>query len=247
MKKFSHSLFDNVIHLPFTLSTMDYAQQIMRSGEKQGNFLIIADQQRSGKGRQDAIWYSPSGGLWFTAAIFGLVSKANLTIFTGISLHKTIIRIFPQLKDELKLKWPNDLYLHNKKIAGIITQHYPHYKYHCIGIGVNTNIGQFPYHLKNTASSLQMILCQPVDNAELLTLFCDEFATQLPAFIEDSIDIEYFNQNSLLNGKQITLDTSYEHYNGIARGINQEGALLIELSSGMVQPFYSGAVTKVNF
>jgi len=247
MKNFTHPLFDNVIHLPFTLSTMDYAQQMMRSEDGRGNFLIIADQQRSGKGRQDAAWFSPLGGLWFTAAIFGLVSKANLTIFTGISLHKIIIGLYPALKDGLKLKWPNDLYYNDKKIAGIITQHYPHYKYHCIGIGINTNVSHFPDHLHDNAGSLMNILGKQVENGKLLAKFCDEFGEQFPEFIENSLDIDYFNQNSLLNGKQITLDTSYEHYTGIARGINQEGALLIELSSKMVQPFYSGTVTKVNF
>ena len=56
------------------------------------------------------------------------------------------------------------------------------------------------------------------------------------------LDVKYFNQHSLLKGLNIELDTDYDKFKGKAKGINKNGALLLEIKSGMIQPFYAGSV-----
>ncbi len=76
----------------------------------------------------------------------------------------------------------------------------------------------------------------------ILTIFFDNFASELPRFVEGELDIKYFNKNSLLKGLQIELDTDFDVFRGKAKGLDKNGALLIELKPGMIQPFYAGSV-----
>jgi len=242
MKDFQHPLFDEVIYFKKIGSTSSKAESLIKSNSAQGNFLCLADEQTSGRGRGKNSWVSPKGGLWLTQALYGFSFKSNITIFTGICLHKTFIELFPSISQNLKIKWPNDIYLNDKKICGILSSHLSNRKYHLIGIGINTNIEQFDDELKTSATSLQIELKKPIDNNKLLSTFFNNFASALPGFVEEELDVKYFNKHSLLKGLQIKLDTDYKTFKGEAKGLDKNGALLIELKPGMIQPFYAGSV-----
>ena len=244
MKKFRHSLFDEIFYFNKLSSTNRYAEKLIKTGEDQGNFLVIAEEQSSGIGRKKNSWFSPNGGIWNTAAIYGLSVESNLTIFTGICIHQALIELFPDLANVLKIKWPNDIYLSDKKLCGILSKHLTARKYHLIGIGLNSNVVAFPDELSEIAISLQKELRTDVENTEVMRKIFDNFSENLPGFIEGKLDIKYFNRYSLLKGKKVELDTDFDKFSGIAKGINRNGALLIELKPGMIQPFYVGTVTK---
>jgi len=177
-----------------------------------------------------------------TAALYGFSFQSNITIFTGICIHKTLSELFPSISDKLKIKWPNDIYLNDKKLCGILSSNLSGRKYHLIGIGLNSNVEELDeIHVPN-ATSLQIELNKLVDNEKLLTRIFDNFASTLPDFVEGKLDVKYFNQHSLLKGLQIELNTDYDIFRGKEKGINKNGALLIELKSGMIQPFYAGSV-----
>jgi len=244
MNNFSHPFFDDVIYYNKLDSTSKRAEKLIKANEVQGNFLVIAGKQSSGIGRMKNSWFSPKGGIWITAAIYGLSVESNLTIFTGICIHQALIELFPEIKSKLKIKWPNDIYLSDKKLCGILSKHLLARKYHLIGIGVNSNITVFPDELTNTATSLQKELRTDVDNTEMMRTIFDKFSEYLPEFIEGKLDIKYFNRYSLLKGKKVELDTDFDKFSGIAKGINKSGALLIELKPGMIQPFYAGTAVS---
>jgi len=182
------------------------------------------------------------GGLWLTAALYGFDFKSKVTIFTGICIHKTLCELFPSISDKFKIKWPNDIYLNDKKLCGILSNNLSGRKYHLIGIGINTNVTELDETLAPNATSLQIELGKDVDNEKILTSIFDNFASALPNFVEGELDVKYFNQHSLLKGFQIELNTDYDIFRGKANGIDKNGALLIELKSGMIQPFYAGSV-----
>ena len=133
-------------------------------------------------------------------------------------------------------------FLKNNKICGILSSHLESRKYHIIGIGLNTNVLEFDEELAPRSTSLQIELGQLIDNQKLLSKFFDNIASALPEFVEGNLDVKYFNLNSLLKGLQIELDTDYDVFRGKAKGIDKNGALLIELKPGMIQPFYAGSV-----
>ena len=242
MKDFKHPLFDEILFFKNLRSTSLKAERLINSNTAQGNFLCLAGEQSSGKGRGKNSWISPTGGLWLTAALYGFNFQSNITIFTGICIHKTISELFPSISDKLKIKWPNDIYLNNKKVCGILSSNLSNKKYHIIGIGINTNLAELDEILASNATSLQIELDRTVDNEEILTRIFDNFASALPGFVEGELDVKYFNQHSLLKGLHIELDTDYDIFRGKAKGIDKSGALLIELKSGMIQPFYAGSI-----
>ncbi len=241
MKDFKHSLFDEVIYFNKLTSTSLKAEKLINDNIAQGNFLCLAGEQSSGKGRGKNSWLSPAGGLWLTAALYGFDFKSNVTIFTGICIHKTLSELFPSISDKFKIKWPNDIYLNDKKLCGILSNNLSGKKYHLIGIGINTNVTNLDKTQAPNATSLQIELGKDVDNEKILTRIFDNFVSVLPDFVEGELDIQYFNQHSLLKGLQIELDTDYDIFKGKVIGIDKNGALLIELKPGMIQPFYAGS------
>ncbi len=244
MKNFKHSLFDEIVYFSKLSSTNKYAEKLIKTGEAQGNFLVIANEQSSGIGRKENSWFSPAGGIWITAAIYGLSVESNFTIFTGICIHQALTKLFPEMKNKLKIKWPNDIYLHDKKLCGILSNHLAAVNYHLLGIGMNTTINKFPNDLVDTATSLQIELKTDINNTEIMKKIFDIFSKNLPDFIEGNIDVKYFKRNSLLLNKRVKLDTDFDKFDGIAKGINKNGALLVELKPGMIQPFYAGTIVS---
>lgn len=242
MKNFSHLLFDEVYTYDKIVSTSKQAEKLIRNQNVQGNFLVIAAKQSGGIGRNRNHWFSPEGGIWLTTALYGLQTPPSIPLFTGICIHKTLCSTFPNLASKLTLKWPNDIYLENRKLSGILSQKMEAFNYHLLGIGLNSNICELPEDLKENAISLRSVLKREIDNRDLIIKLFDLIASDLPEFVENNFDSSYFNQHSFLNGKQIVLDTDFDRYAGKCKGVNKDGALLIELKSGMIQPFYAGTV-----
>lgn len=244
MREFKHPLFDEIYFFENLVSSFLQAERMIKNKTAQGNFLVIAGKQSGGKGRNNNHWISPEGGIWITAALYGLSVASSLTVFTGICLHKAINSLFVDLQETLKIKWPNDIYLNERKLAGILSAFLENEKYHLLGIGLNSNNVEFPGELQNKAVALKEFMKHDVDNRLILEAFFKIFAAELPGFIENGIDLNYFNVHSLLKDKQITLDTDFDRFKGICKGLNKSGAILIELKPGMIQPFYSGSVVQ---
>ncbi len=247
MKDFTHPLFDEILYYKTLNSTNKKAEQLIRSENASGNFLVICDQQTGGIGRNDSYWFSPDGGLWFTAALYALPFKSGLTLFSGICVLKALQEYISEELDltdlsDLKIKWPNDIYWQDKKLCGLLTSYQDRYKYHIIGIGINTN-NSIPEQISSLAASLKNVYGQEIDNSRLLKKIFDRFSQDFPVFIEENLDTEFYQKNSFLNNRRIILDTDYEKFTGTVKGINKKGALLLKMDSGMIQPFYSGSVT----
>jgi BirA family biotin operon repressor/biotin-[acetyl-CoA-carboxylase] ligase len=246
MKDFQHPLFDEIYCFDKIESTNLKAKKLIRTGEARGNFLVISRIQSGGIGRNRNLWFSPDGGIWMSVGLYGLTVSSNLTIFTGICIHKALTELFPEIKSNLKIKWPNDIYLNNKKLCGILSSNLQAEKYHLLGIGLNSNVCEIPLELKDIAISLRKELDYNIDNKVLVSKIFNNFASDLPDFIEGKLDVKYYNEHSLLKGRNIELDTDFDKFSGIAKGINKSGALLIELKPGMIQPFYAGTVISWN-
>lgn len=244
MKDFQHPLFDEVYFYEKLISTSNQAAKMIKDQTAQGNFLIISNEQTGGKGRGNNSWTSPPGGIWMNAALYGLTVTSNITIFTGICIHKALSELFPKLKDDLKIKWPNDILFKGKKLCGILSSQLSSSRYHLIGIGINTNIDELPAEISDIATSISNNLCEPVDNIKIVQKIFDILAADLPQLIETGFDLQYFKAHSFLKGKIIVLNTDYDRFSGTCKGINKNGAILLELKSGMIQPFFAGSVVK---
>ena len=141
--------------------------------------VIVAKKQTNGYGKDknNGSWFSPRGGLYFTIILPELdVSQLEiLTIIAGSAISKAINQTFP-LQSFIKL--PNDVYINNKKIAGVLIENVVsanRVKHSVVGMGVNTNIKIFPEDLKNRATSLEIESNKAVDNKKILESILSNF------------------------------------------------------------------------
>ncbi len=144
--------------------------------------VVVASEQNQGYGRKGNFWYSPIGGLYFSIILpRGDINDLQaLTIFAATTVSETLKEQF-RIKPSIKL--PNDVYLNDKKICGILTENVVGERvlFSVMGIGLNTNIEQFPHELENGVTSLKIELGRTIDNEALLehivTRLQDDFRT----------------------------------------------------------------------
>lgn len=244
MEDLVHPLIDEVFSYRRINSTSTQAIKLIREHAVAGHFLVIADSQTNGHGRSGSSWYSPNGGIWMTLAFFGLPESSLITLLIGNCIHQAILDSFPELSDDLKLKWPNDILYGDKKVAGILTEHFPIFQYTIIGIGIDTNIQDIPPDLETTISSLSSITHREINDHSLILGILDRIEEKLPLFYElDYKDLlSYHNMFSYLNGKQVDIHTDFGTYHGSALEVNSEGAIVLDIGRGLKQPFFSGSV-----
>jgi len=227
-------------------STQDIAHTLASSGAPEGT-LVIAEAQTQGKGRLGRTWASPKGGLWFslvlTPTLMSLNQAPGLTILFALSIAK-VIRMETNLP--VLIKWPNDLYINNKKIAGILTESSTvevAVKYIILGVGMNVNIDSAILPLG--ATSLKDELGKEISVIELLTKILESMEEDYLKFISVynlSPFLKEINEFSLVIGKQIKVQLPKKSIQGYATSIDEHGRLLIELEDGQRQTITSGEV-----
>lgn len=117
-------------------STMSEAKRLIDGINVSKNIVLLADRQTNGHGKTGTHWLSPNGNIYLTI-IYPLTTYQNLSSFSlvaGLALLELVIQ--HQIKDfEIKIKWPNDIYINNKKAAGILPETYKQNL--ILGIGIN--------------------------------------------------------------------------------------------------------------
>src|SRR5271154_54608 len=157
-----------------TTSTNDVIEKLARDGVKEG-VVVFAESQTRGRGRLGRKWISPGRkGLWFSVLLrpdLRPQEATQLTIASATALHRAI-QAETGLKPEIK--WPNDILIGGKKIAGILTElsaEVDKVRYVILGIGIDVNqdANEFPADLKKTATSLKIESSETISRAELAT------------------------------------------------------------------------------
>jgi BirA family biotin operon repressor/biotin-[acetyl-CoA-carboxylase] ligase len=147
--------------------------------------VIVSEVQENGYGRKGEAWYSPLGGLYFSIILprGNIEDLQTITILSAFIVAKVIKESF---NIEPLIKLPNDVLLNGKKICGILTENVigSDVKLSVIGIGINTNIENFPNELKDIATSLKMELGHEVDNDVLLEKIITELKNQFKIISE---------------------------------------------------------------
>lgn len=215
------------IYLPTVDSTNNYIQ----SSNIPVASWVSAEEQTNGRGRKGKTWHSLGESKIFFSAKILLHRKENpLTVFpllTAFSIYKTILNFFPEHKDNLKIKWPNDIYLENNKIAGILIESNSNTDSESIialGIGVNLS-GQkasdkdFSYSfLTNTKfeneKKIKFIesLINEINNLE--PIFKDKVKFLETLNLIDQIsylknkEIQFLYENEIRTGKYIGIDSN---------------------------------------
>src|SRR5277367_670429 len=157
-----------------TTSTNDVVEKLARAGVKEGA-VVFAESQTKGRGRLGRKWISPGRkGLWFSVLLRPALrpqETTQLTVASATTLRRAI-ESETGLKPEIK--WPNDILIGGKKVAGILTElsaELDKVRYIILGIGIDVNLdaGEFPTELKKIATSLKIETGETISRAELAT------------------------------------------------------------------------------
>ena len=233
-----------------TTSTNDVVEKLGRDGVKEG-VAVFAESQSRGRGRLGRKWISPAGkGLWFSILLRpGLRPQeaTQLTVAAATALRRAI---HSATGLQAEIKWPNDLLLHGKKVAGILTEmnaELDRIKYVVLGLGVDVNLaaGEFPAELRKIATSLRVELGEPVNRAELATTILRELDhdyARIAAGQFAAVADEWEARCTTL-GRQVTISIGDHRTRGRAESLDDDGALLVRTEHGHLERIIGGDVT----
>ncbi len=231
-------------------STQDRARELIEAGAPLP-CLIGADLQTGGRGRGKHRWWTGQGALATSLVIdpteFAAQSDAplppQLALAAGVAVCHAVRGL---LTDEtVGLHWPNDVYVGQRKLAGILTEALSPRRV-IIGIGLNSNntLDEAPAELRATAVTLRDLIGSPVDAAALLVSLLHELRAALRLLYEQPSELgREFAALALQRGQMLLLRQGDLHHAGRCLGIAADGGLQLETESGL-RTFYSGTLSS---
>ena len=233
-----------------TTSTNDVIEKLARDGVREG-VVVFAESQTKGRGRLGRKWMSPARkGLWFSVLLRPALrpqATTQVTVAAATALRRAV-EIQTGLKPEIK--WPNDILLNGRKVAGILTElnaELDRIKYLILGIGVDVNLSasDFPADLRDQATSLKAELGKPLSRAELAVsvlreLDADYTRITLGGF--GAVADEWESHCSTI-GREVAIQVGEREVRGRAEALGEDGALLVRTEHGHLEPIVGGDVT----
>jgi len=222
----------SIIRLESTKSTNNYTANRARAGELRHGAVILTVEQTAGKGQIGASWLSDPGQN-LTFSVF--LDNVNLSVSRQFLLTKivslTLVDLLRGYGIAAKVKWPNDIYVGSRKIAGVLIENVIQGKTivrTIVGIGLNVNQKDFGT-LNATSISRETEAAYSLD--DVLFSFIGAFNKKLKELESDSIHEEYHNQLYWLNEKHNFEDVEGNALEGVITGIDDLGRLCVDVVS----------------
>lgn len=257
-----------LLHFPTVGSTNDLALEAAQAGARHG--VWIADEQTSGRGRGNHNWHSAAGdGLYMSALISPPIPMQNalrMSLATAIAVQTAIASVAGfQIRDQIDIRWPNDLLLNGRKCGGILIETAVHpaegkgpamLRHAVIGIGINCNHLSFPSQIDPIATSLRRELTdkhalrrEPLVSAILVALD-QEIRRMIRGWRgtdnSPSRDLRQFS--SWLFGKRVRVEEREGQpggYTGTTAGLDFDGFLLVDGDDGQRHTVLSGGLREL--
>ncbi len=231
---------EKMIHyFPEVSSTMDIARDLARKGCP-GFTTVIAEKQLKGRGRLTRTWLSSTGGLYFTIVLrlqIPPVISSRVNFAASLVLAKTLRKLF---HIDARVKWPNDILVEERKLVGMLSEMEAEADIlSFINIGMGINVNNDPTPEEPNAVSLKEKLGQEVSRRELLAAFLNEFEILVKDNDFENIIPEWKKYTITLDRK-VKIVTIHEVVEGIARDVDENGALILELNDGSIKKVIYG-------
>jgi BirA family transcriptional regulator, biotin operon repressor / biotin---[acetyl-CoA-carboxylase] ligase len=232
-----------------TPSTIWVGKQLCSEGdvEKMHGMVIIAEEQTGGVGRMGRAWVSPSGGIWVTIVLKPHVPVDHIFMITMAGSIAVARAIRKEFNIGALIKWPNDIFIGNKKVAGLLLELSAEADevHHCllsIGIDVNVPVSNFSPELRDQITSISAEIGHEVDRASFLARILKEFESRFMLIEEgeyDSIIQEWKSISCTLDHK-VQIRTLKNSFDGEAVDIDEFGALIIRKPNGKLERVIAG-------
>lgn len=231
-------------------STNTEALNQAKRGADEG-LCIIARRQTAGRGRHGRVWISEKdAGLYFSLVLRPKIQMRFLsliTLMTAVAVYETL-KTFDLKPD---IKWANDVHINGKKISGILAEtcETPIGLAVVVGIGINLKSSNFPPEIADIATSIETETNKIADTEILLEKLTDNLNEFYKVLNSNSgaekIRRAWAARSSYFNGKRIKAALENETIFGTTRGIEENGALRVELETGEIRVIHAGDVENL--
>jgi BirA family transcriptional regulator, biotin operon repressor / biotin---[acetyl-CoA-carboxylase] ligase len=218
------------VHHRVTDSTNERAKDLALQGAPHGT-IVTAAEQTAGRGRQGRAWVARPGSALLLSVLLRDLGKAqaHLPLAAALAVCDACERAAPV---SCRIKWPNDVWIYGRKVAGILIEGRPQEGWAVLGVGVNvsTGEGEFPPELRDIATSI----AAAADRADVPAL--DDFLALLIESLETWLSdkpkaiVAAWRERDALEGQRV----QWQSGDGVAEGINEDGALIVRTPSGRV-------------
>jgi BirA family biotin operon repressor/biotin-[acetyl-CoA-carboxylase] ligase len=210
-------------HYRVTDSTNERARELVEVGAPDGT-VVTAGEQTEGRGRRGRVWTAPEGKALLYSAVLRPLDERHLLL--PLSVPLAICAAAEELRPdvECRVKWPNDVWLDGRKLAGVLIEARPQDGWAVIGIGLNLSIepGEFPADVRQPATSLGGGVA-PEAARRALDAHLDHWV-----WAEQDEVLEEWRRRDALRGREV----SWEDGSGVADGIDSRGNLVVVVPGG---------------
>jgi BirA family transcriptional regulator, biotin operon repressor / biotin---[acetyl-CoA-carboxylase] ligase len=224
-------------------STMYAAARLAAEGCASGA-AVIAEAQSAGQGRRGRSWHSEPGSGIYCSVVLRLplapTAMPLITLALGLATSDAIWRAAKVLCD---LRWPNDVMLGGKKVAGVLAQQADSAV--IAGVGINVNHSSFPAELAREAISLRLYAGRTFSREDLLAALLpsiDRFAETLVEQGREAILRLFANSSSYASGKRVSVQQPGGMIEGVTAGLNASGFLVVRTDDGKDNLILAGGV-----
>lgn len=231
-----------------TASTNDVIEHLAKSGAREG-LVVFAESQTRGRGRRGRVWESPRGkGLWFSVLLRPTLpptAAGRITVAASVAVARALRE---HCGVDARIKWPNDVMVNGRKLAGILTElraEADEILLAILGIGIDVNCGRedFQDALSGVATSLELETGRAHDRmglaAHVLAALDECYRAALTNF--ETVADEWAKLCTTL-GRQIVVTMGQRRIEGFAQALDSDGALLLRRDSGQVERILGGDV-----
>jgi BirA family biotin operon repressor/biotin-[acetyl-CoA-carboxylase] ligase len=237
-----------MVYRPEIGSTNDEAKRLAREGAPEGT-LVITDYQARGRGRLDRGWVAPRGSSLLMSIVFRPELAARqiqrLTMSCGLAVADAIEQ---QTGLRAGLKWPNDIVIAGAKAGGILTEIEmagTKVEFAVVGMGLNVNLDPalLPADMPVAATSLRHELGAEVARLPLLQAVLERIEERILALRAGKSPHDEWAERLVTLGKAVTISGMGSVVEGVAEGVDEDGALLVRLADGRLESVLAGDVT----
>ena len=216
----------NICNYKMLDSTMEEYFRLLDACGTRDRHVLTSQTQYAGRGRDGSDWQSPAGGLYLSFDLLHQPSVPSFALYIGYCVHKLLAGLFGF--EDLKIKWPNDIYLGGAKLAGILCRHQLESGRYIIGLGINTNTNIDEVKLEDKIANISDNIGFSVSNSCLASLIVHAVERDAAMLNDPNRYLGYCDQYLYGKNKQAEIVQQDMRIGGVIRGLDTEGALILD-------------------
>jgi BirA family biotin operon repressor/biotin-[acetyl-CoA-carboxylase] ligase len=230
-------------------STNSMAYQLALQGAEEGE-IVVAESQKKGRGRLGRKWFSPPlTNLYLSVILRPEIPPQQASLITFVAAVATAGAIHKFSGLQPMIKWPNDILLKNRKVAGLLNEiHSETDRIHFVilGIGVNLNMDErmFSKEIRSLATSLKREMGQSISRKAFLQTLLEELEMWYEAFLKEGAlpILKAWRDRAQIQGRPVKVTSFREVLSGTAVDVDSDGALILETREGERKRVVAGDV-----